>query len=45
MEIKGLEVMKIGQKNFLSQVLLDLLPEQERKNWWEVSVVIDSEGE
>ena len=27
------------------QALLDLLPEWESKNWWEVSVVIDGEGE
>ena len=27
------------------QGLLDLLPEWESKNWWEVSVVIDGEGE
>ena len=27
------------------QALLDLLPEWESENWWEVSIVIDSEGE
>ena len=27
------------------QALLDLLPEWESKHWWEVSVVIDAEGE
>ena len=27
------------------QALLDLLPDWESKNWWEVSVVIDGEGE
>ncbi len=27
------------------KALLDLLPEWESKNWWEVSVVIDCEGE
>ena len=27
------------------QALLDLLPEWESKNWWEVGVVIDDEGE
>ena len=27
------------------QALFDLLPEWESKNWWEVSVVIDGEGE
>ncbi len=27
------------------QALLDLLPEWESKNWWEVSVVMDEDGE
>ena len=27
------------------QALLDLLPEWESKNWWEVGVVIDNDGE
>ena len=30
---------------FAPQALLALLPEWESKNWWEVSVVIDDEGE
>ena len=27
------------------QALLDLLPDWESKNWWEVSIVVDAEGE
>ena len=27
------------------QAILDLLPDEERENWWEVDVVIDDDGE
>ena len=29
----------------VTQALLDLLPEWQSKNWWEVSVVVDGESE
>ena len=34
-----------GQECFVPQAVLDLLPEEERENWWEVDVVIDYDGE
>ena len=30
---------------FVPQAILDLLPEEERKNWWEVNPVIDDDGQ
>ena len=34
-----------GLECFVPQAVLDLLPEEERENWWEVDVVIDDDGE
>ena len=34
-----------GLEIHVPQAILDLLPEEERKNWWEVGVVIDDDGE
>ena len=34
-----------GLEVFVPQAVLDLLPEEERENWWEVDVVIDSDGQ
>ena len=34
-----------GLEVFVPQAVLDLLPEEERENWWEVDVVIDDDGE
>ena len=34
-----------GLELHVPQAILDLLPEEERKNWWEVGVVIDEDGE
>tara|TARA_B100000579_G_scaffold425524_1_gene431376 strand:- start:104 stop:523 length:420 start_codon:yes stop_codon:yes gene_type:complete len=34
-----------GLELHVPQAILDLLPEEERKNWWEVGVVIDDDGE
>ena len=43
--MKGLEVGNMSVELAVPQALFDLLPEWESKNWWEVSVVIDGEGE
>ena len=34
-----------GLELHVPQAILDLLPEEERDNWWEVGVVIDDDGE
>ena len=34
-----------GLELHVPQAILDLLPEEERENWWEVDVVIDDDGE
>ena len=34
-----------GLEVFVPQAVLDLLPEEERENWWEVDVVIDEDGQ
>ena len=45
MKMKGLEVGNMSVELAVPQALFDLLPEWESKNWWEVSVVIDGDGE
>ena len=34
-----------GLEVFVPQAILDLLPEEERENWWEVDPVIDEDGQ
>ena len=34
-----------GLECFVPQAVLDLLPEEERENWWEVNPVIDDDGQ